>query len=338
MCNERVGGTARAQLGRSHRRRARWRSKGTAILAAAVAGLCGTALPRSARAQACCTATGNSDVGVVQPGVQAALAVQASWEHAAFSYAADGRQRALRNASADDWVLSLGGGVRLFEPVALHAAAPVRLQRRRLGDETAQNALRPGDALVGARYLVLHDPLPAHGAARFSQLEIASFAKLPTGRDATESETSSGVDATGDGVLQLGLGVEAGVRLPRVHWLDAGVGFALRLPKEVAGRKLDPGDEITLRAGYAWVPDVFLALGGGVSYRGTLATKEEGTDIPATETRRIRATVFARHTLRHPVWHLMTSLSSDLPMDGFGKNVPYAGSTLSISVQRSWVK
>jgi hypothetical protein len=301
-------------------------------------GLLISVAPQTALAQACCTATGNTDVGVVQPGARAALALQASWEHAAFSYAADGKQRALKNARADDWVLSLGGGVRPFEPLALHAAAPLRLQRRRLGDDTAQNAVHPGDAVVGARYLVAHDPLPAHGAVRLSQLEIATFAKLPTGRDATESETSSGVDATGDGVLQLGLGIEGAVRLPRVHWLDAGVGYAARLPKDAAGRRLDPGDELTLRAGYAWVPDVFLALGAGVSYRGTLAAKEDGIEIPASQTRRIRATIFARHTLRHPVWHLITSLSSDLPMNSFGKNVPYAGSTLSLSVQRTWVK
>ncbi len=294
--------------------------------------------PGSVRAQACCTATGSSDVGIVQPGARASLAVEASWEHAMWSYGADARQRKLRNARADDWVLALGGGYRLFEPFQVHAAAPLRIQRRRLGDESAQNAIRPGDALVGARYLAHSDPLPAHGMARFAQLELSSFAKLPTGRDATESETRTGVDATGDGVLQFGLGVDAAVRLPRVHWLDAGIGFALRLPREVQGRELDPGDEITLRAGYAWVPDIFLAIGTRVSYRGTLASQEDGEQVPDSETRRLRLNVFARHTLQHPLWYLTTSLSSDLPLDGFGRNVPYAGSTLSISVQRSWVK
>ncbi len=255
-----------------------------------------------------------------------------------WSYAADARQRKLRNARADDWVFALGGGYRLFEPLQVHAAAPLRLQRRRLGNETAQNAVRPGDALVGARYLAHSDPLPAHGMARFAQLELSSFSKLPTGRDATESETRTGVDATGDGVLQFGLGVDAAVRLPRVHWLDAGAGFALRLAREVRGRELDPGEEITLEAGYAWVPDVFLAIGTRVSYRGTLPSKEDGEQVPDSETRRLRLSVFARHTLQHPLWYLTTSLSSDLPLDGFGRNVPYAGSTLSISVQRSWVK
>ncbi|MEZ4225548.1 MAG: hypothetical protein R3B13_31640 [Polyangiaceae bacterium] len=291
-----------------------------------------------ARAQACCTATGNSDVGIVRPGARAALALESSWEHASWSYAADARQHALHDARADDWVLAVGGGYRVWRPLQLHGALPLRLQRRRLGDETAETDVRPGDALLGARFLLHEDPMPAHAAPRLAQVEAFSFSKIPTGRDANEAEARTGVDATGDGVWQLGLGLGAALRVPRVHWFDASVGFALRFPHTVEGRELEPGDEVQARASYAWVPDVYLALGTFASYRATLPAKENGVELAESSTRRFRVGIFARHALRHPSWHLQTSLSSDLPFDGFGRNVPYAGTTLSLSILRTWIR
>ena len=136
----------------------RSRSWGRRLVVASALWLVLLLSPRTGRAQACCTATGSSGFGVVGRCYFAVLATQLSYERGYGTFDSRGRFSRLRNAEVDDFVVALGGGVRLGTPaLQLHGSIPLRMQYRDLHGLPAASAVGFGDASLMLRAMAVED-------------------------------------------------------------------------------------------------------------------------------------------------------------------------------------
>lgn len=299
----------------------------------------------SARAQACCTATGSSGFGVVGRCYFAALASELSYERGFGAFDAKGRFAPLSRAEADDVVLALAGGVRLGTPMLqLYGSVPVRFQYRDLHGLPAASAVGFGDSSATLRAMTLEDRMTGIDLSRPATLipfvEPFIGVRVPTGRPATRSSEPTGVDAMGEG----GWAVSAGVALTKYVTLSTAASvtasYGRRLPYSVErgtrSSKFQPGDELDVRLGVVHVFDLLWSASGFVSGRFTAESSLGGAGIRDSQTRRIRLGAGVERYLVFPTWQLGLSASLDPPLAGFGQNLPFAGTTLSLSMQRNF--
>jgi hypothetical protein len=220
-----------------------------------------------ARGQACCTATGSSELGVVGRCHFAVLAVQVGYDRGFGSFDARSRFTALKSAVVQDATLTLAGGIRLFTPaLQIHGALPLRLQHRDLRALPAETALGPGDAALSLRAMVVEDLVA--GLDLTDPQTLVPFVepfvgvRAPTGRAPADSESPSGADVTGEGAYTLLGGVQVTKFLTLHQALAVTGAYGRRFPHRVSStgggtREFSPGDEIDLKLAYVNVLDLF---------------------------------------------------------------------------------
>ncbi|MCK6537074.1 MAG: hypothetical protein L6Q84_29245 [Polyangiaceae bacterium] len=315
-------------------------------LASTALGAALFALAGAVRAQACCTATGSSELGVVGRCHFAVLASQLSYDRGFGSVDARGKYQSLDGSRVDDAVLTLAGGVRLGTPaLQAHAAVPLRLQHRELRGLPAATRLGPGDASLGLRAMVVEDLVAGLDLSEprtllpFIELFVAG--RFPTGRDASDSDTPTQADVTGEGAWSL-LGGAQITKFVTLHQAVVATGsYARRFPHDVTGangqtRRYAPGDEVDAKLAYVNVFDLFWSATLFSTARFTARAANDGVAVPDSDTRRVRFGGGVSHYLSYPYWQLTFSASFDPPVDDFAKNVPFASVTAGLTVQRNF--
>lgn len=312
-----------------------------------IAGLI-TCAVAPARAQSCCTATGSNEFGVVGPRHLAVLAAQIAYDHGFGSFDAKGNYAQLDNAEVDDVTFTLGGGVRLGTPLLqLHGLVPLKLQHRELQGLPGETRGGLADVSLTLRATLLEDGATGIDGSRSESfvptLEPFVGVRAPTGRSPSNSETPSQADVTGDGAWAAVAGLSVTKYVTRREAVLLGASYARRFPHDVksAGGKslrFTPGDEIDARLGLLHVFDLHWSAQLGATGRWTLPASSDGEEAPGSDTRRIRFVAGLSHFLTYPELQLTASLTGDPPIDGIGKQVPFAGMTAAIGVQRNFVK
>ena len=316
-----------------------------AIVCVALALGC-LALSGRARAQACCTAVGSSELGVVGPRQEAVVAAQLGWDRGFGSFDQRRHYTRLRDAEVDDAILSLGGGFRPgVHALQIQGGIPLRLQHRSLTGLEPATRVGAGDASLSLRVLALEDPVTSLDASRPATwvpfLEPFVGVRAPTGRGPNDSKEPTGADVMGDGAWALFAGATLTKFFTEHHALLLSGSFAHRFPHEVPGSagstvRFSPGDEVDARVGYLYAPDMFWSCSLFSTFRRTGRVSYDGTEAPDTDSHRLRFGASVQHSLSYPRWQLLVSAAFDPPADGFGKNVPFASTSLTLGLQRNF--
>jgi hypothetical protein len=296
-----------------------------------------------AAAQACCTATGSEEFGVVSRCSSAVIAAQLAAEHALGSFDAAGRHRSIA-ASVDDVVLVLGAGVRLWpRALQIHGSVPFRLQRRDFPGLEPKTAAGLGDLALALRWTAISDllePLSADPATWLPYLDFHAGSRVPTGRPPEDSEEPSGADVTGDGTWSPFAGVKVSKFFGIHHAAQLQAGYTARLARDVpagpggGAASFDAGDVITLRAAWLYLHDLTFSGGPFVQLELTGPAEQDGQRIAGSDARRLRFGAHLSWVLEYPIWEAMLSASTDAFWDGAAKNVPFAGPAVGVSLSR----
>ena len=299
-----------------------------------------------AGAQPCCTATSSNEVAVVGRCYQAALVGQLSYEHAWGSHAADGGYRPLADAEIDDLVFTLGGGFRPgWRRLQIQGSIPWRMQHRSLGSLPAETAFRPGDATAGLRLTATEDSL---STVDFSEpgtlvpfVDLLAAIGLPTGVAPEDSHVPGAADVTSDGTWKLGGGLKVSKFLSSSHVVLLRGVYTHVFPRTVPGaagteREIALGDDIDANLSFLYLHNLWWSLGGFGDLRYRLPSQQDGVEVPASASHRLRLGSWVSYHLTYPTWLLTVALSSDLPLDRVAANIPYAGSNLSLTLQRNF--
>lgn len=299
---------------------------------------------RSATAQSCCTATGSEDFGVVGRCHFATIALQAGYDHGFGSFDARGEYRALDGAAVDDVVATLGAGIRLGTPLLqIHGAIPLRAQRRDLRGLDASTRFGPGDAMLALRATAIEDPISGIDLAEPGSwrpfFEPFVGVRAPTGRSPTDSDDPAQADVTGDGGWTLFGGAAITKFVAVRHALLLSGSYGYRFAHDVdspsgPARHFEPGYELDAKLGYMHVVDLFWSWTVFASYRATANSSYDGVEVADSATGRARLGASVSHYFVYPTWQVSLSAALDPPADGFGKNVPFAGSSVAIGIQR----
>jgi hypothetical protein len=297
----------------------------------------------SVRAQTCCTTTGANDLGVVDRDQRAVLGVELGHDRGYGSFDAEGKFRALAGAEVDDAILSVGAGIRLWpRALQVNAAVPFRFQYRSLAG-ARESHVGLGDAELGLRYLLLDAGRPGAPDGRFVPfVEPLLGLRLPTGTGSEEATARTLVDATGDGATLVYGGVSLAEYLSDDGALKLlatyGHRFARQVDSPEGTRRFAPGPEVTARAAFGHAIDLFWSWEVFLALRVTASSSLDGRAIADSATHRLRGGVAVAHYLRFPIWQLVASASFDPPVARLGSNVPFAGSSLILSVRRNFIE
>lgn len=301
---------------------------------------------RGAGAQACCTATGSSELGVVGRCHFGVIASQLAYDRGFGSFDARGKYRSLEGAEVDDVVLTLAGGVRLGTPaLQVHGTLPLRLQHRELSGLPTATRFGLGDASLGFRAMLIEDLVAGLDLSEPRTLlpffEPFVAVRAPTGRAPSDSETPTQADVMGDGAWTAIGGAQI-TKFLTLHQAVAVTGsYAHRFPHDVSSaagrtRRYSPGDELDAKLAYVHVVDMFWSFSVFSTGRWTLQASNDGAEVPDSASRRIRFGAGLSHYLSYPTWQLTASAAFDPPVDGLSENVPFAGSSLALGLQRNF--
>lgn len=304
--------------------------------------------PLEARAQACCTSTGASFLAVAEKQHMALVSLEASYERGFGSFGADGRYRALEQADVDDFILALGGALRLgSSDWQVGVKAPLRLQHRKLRGMERALAAGPGDMRFDVRWSAIEDPAkPLRFDPSTWLFGITPFAGVlvPTGGSPDHTEEPTGVDIMGDGSVTLVAGVDLLKALGLSDAVDVEFSYGYRLARSVdatatgSAHTFRPGDEIQARLAYSHRFDLDWAVGVLALSRFTLAVEDEDGSVENSATRRMRGGLFVARFLSYPTWQLRFQALADVPVTDFGKNVPFSGPTFTLSLTRAFLR
>ncbi|MFW6049548.1 MAG: hypothetical protein ACODAU_00150 [Myxococcota bacterium] len=297
------------------------------------------ALPARAGAQACCTGTASGELGVVGPCRRALVSAQLTWEHQVGGWANDGTFRRFDGTRAEDLALTVAGGVRFLEDrLQLHGSLPVRMQHRALPGLGTSTRAGLGDAFVGLRGTIVEGAQDGVEKGDPSTLvpwvDLILGAGIPTGRAPDRTRDATGADIMGDGSWDATLGAKLTQFVASRHALTATFTWSHRFARQVEGRRFAPGARYAVRLAWLHIPSLFWSWGPFASLDLTAPAEQDGNTVAASRTRRLRVGLFATHAIVFPTWELMVGLSSDAMFDGGGRNVPFAGATLSVGIQR----
>lgn len=298
-----------------------------------------------AHAQACCTATGGGEFGVVGTCHQGVITAQTSFEPTIGSYDADGEYRSFGDTGLYDLVTTLGGGTRFgTERFQLHASVPLRLQYR---DLTGSPAIGwgIGDAAVGGRYMITRDRMTGidwgEPGSYVPFLDLYLTGHIPAGTAPDASNNPAGADITGNGHW----GVTGGVRATKFLHPRHVVGAYTELNRYL-GRNIDhggvtvsqrPGTELGMGLTYMHIPSVRWSWGAYLGLHVAGDTYQAGEAVADSATRRL---VGGAHITRHvayPFWEVTLSATNDAWGDRGGKNLPFVGPSVALSVQRNFL-
>jgi hypothetical protein len=275
----------------------------------------------------------------------AAVGVELAYDRAYGSFDGRARFEALREAEADDLVLSLAAGARLIpERLQIYGSLPLRFQYRKLHGLDSQQHLALGDATLALRLDVIDGakgtPELAHPESLLPFLDLFAGMRLKSGRGGDEAATESLVDVTGDGSHMLFGGASVSELVTRDQGFTLSGGYGHRFERSVAtplGRqRFNPGNEVIDRAAFFHNLSLFWSYEFSLAWRSTGSSRYDDVTAAGSDTRRLRAGASLTRTLSFPSWQLMLASAFDPPVRGLGKNLPFAGSTLIFSVRHNF--
>ena len=313
-----------------------------ALAATAFALLAG---PVSAGAQACCTATGSGEFGLVGPCHDAAVAVQLSHQQIVASYGPTGSVAALRNATYSDTLSSVGGGIRIIDRrLELGFVTPLRLQLRRI-DQDASLGFGVGDVFAGARLTTLRDTTtgikPGVAASYEPFLDLLAGLRFPSGRPPEAATDPLGADAMGTGDWETSLGFKLTKFLTLTHSVALGLVWGHRYTRSLegpAGRcRFSPGERLTLRASWTYIANFRWSGGGFVAASFHTAARRDGVPVEDSESHQTTLGGFLNWAFDFPDWELSLSLTVDPLFPGAGRNISYAGPTVALFLKRGFM-
>lgn len=297
-------------------------------------------------AQACCTATASSQLGVVGRCYRGVLATQLGYDRAFGSFARDGTYAGLDDASVQDLTLTLAAGLRLFTPaLQVYTTLPLRLQQRSFSGVPSETRVGTGDATAGLRAILVDDLMAGmnFGEPRTLLPFVEPFvvARAPTGRAPSESNTATQADVMGDGAWALAGGVVLTKFVTVRQAVSANASYGHRFAHSVSGaagveRRFSPGAEIDVKLAYVEVLDLFWSWSLFTTVRWTLPARSEGQSVDGSESRRVRLGASVSHYLTYPKWQLIGAVAFDPPVSDLSQGVPYAGATATLSMQRNF--
>lgn len=318
------------------------RAASLATAAIAIFAIVAAVAPASAaRAQACCTATSGGEIGTVGPCYRATLTAQVAWDHAFGSWDGEGEYRPLRAMSADDVTTMLAGGVRFAsQSLFVRGAAPMRLQHRAFEAGESSTRVGLGDVSGALGATILEDP---QGGIDWSDpstlvpfVELALGVRAPTGRAPAQTQDVTGADVMGDGAWELSLEAKTTKFVTGRNSITLAAQYGHRFEHDAGDRRFQPGEAISLRASWLHLPSLFWSFGAFGTLAVTTDVSVDGETVPGSGTRRLRAGAFVSHALSFPEWELTATLASDALFDGGGEDLPLAGTTLALAVQRAF--
>jgi hypothetical protein len=285
--------------------------------------------PRLAFGQACCSSGTPTELAALATSDDAVVLGQLGYEQAFGSANQDSRYRALTGSAARDGTLTFAGGVRLFpRDLQLGVVVPLRLQHRWLRDVGSSTEAGVGDSAVALRYRVLESD-------RFvPSIDFILGLRIPTGKSPEDSSDPTLADATGAGSWVPSLGARLGFELTPLDTVFVRGEYGLTLERDAAGRRLDPGDELTLELGYVRSLSLTWFAGALVDVHLTGETETDGRNDADSDSRRMRLGVWLTWLWQSPTWDSTLALFSDPYFSGPEKNVPLAGLATTLSVRR----
>lgn len=298
-----------------------------------------------AHAQACCSASDGGQFGAVNIGHEAMLTASASLEPTLGSYGADGQYRSYDGATLYDLVTTVGGGTRFgFERFQIHGAIPLRLQYRDIADSTA-TGWGIGDASVGLRFMVVRGSLT--GIERGDPTSYVPFlepyltGKIPVGRTPDSGNDPSGADITGDGHWGLAGGVRAMKFLHARHavgpYAELDYRFGRHIERATDTVRYRPGTQFGVGLTYLHTPSVRWSWGLDLGFDVAGDAREAGEVVADSATRRLSGGVHVTRHLAFPFWEVTLSATNDAWGDHAGKNLPFVGPSIALSVQRNFM-
>lgn len=317
------------------------------FFAAAIALLGSLGAPVETYAQSCCAATGAGEFAVVGRCQSAVLAAQLSADRPVGTYSADGTYHRLENAEVDDFILSIGGGFRLFSPtLQVYGSVPMHLQYRSFGDESGEFGAGLGDVAGGIRWTAFEDTVEGIDWSKPRSLvpfvDLYVDVKTPTGRAPDDSDLATAADVTGGGFWQLSAGMKVSKFLLPSHALILNGSYAHPLAHEVkqsGAQSIDfaRGQALNLQFSYLYIHNLFWSWGLSSSLRFEGNSTINGNEVADSSTRLLRFGGHVTHGFSYPFWEATLSVMMDSVWVNGGSNIPYVGPTALVSVRRQFL-
>lgn len=185
-----------------------------------------------------------------------------------------------------------------------------------------------GDSAVALRYRVLESD------RLVPSLDLVAGLRVPTGKAPEDSDDPTLADATGMGSWVPSLGARVGFDVTPLDTVFVRGEYGLTLERDIAGRRVDPGDEITLELGYVRSLSLTWFAGALIDVQLAGETETDGQNDVDSDSRRTRLGVWLTWLWHSPTWDSTLAVFSDPYFSGPAKNVPFAGLTTTLSVRR----
>ncbi len=291
-----------------------------------------------ALAQACCSATSAGEAGVVGRCHKAMIQAAVGLDHGTGVFSESGDYEGFESSSSDDINISLSGGIRPFHRrLRVGASAPMHVQRR-TSDDLSSIKTGIGDLAWSSGFLFLEDPMAGILESWMPFFEVALSGTFPTGTHLGESTDPLAADVTSPGGTTLGGGLRVTKFITPVHALRMNGDYRYSFAHEVTnGRNtvdVQPGAEWSGLLGWNYEHSIFWSVGlyGRFTYTENLRTQD--IKIDDSDRKRLFIGGLFRKSIAFPFWDANFSLGSDVLL---GKNLPRAGVTGSISIQRNFL-
>jgi hypothetical protein len=247
------------------------------------------------------------------------------------------------DASIDDVVLALGGGVRFADRrLLLGAMVPARLQHRRYGDERSTR-VGLGDVAVSARAMAVRGSML--GFERGDAGSYVPFVDLfgtlttPTGRAPDEAKDRLAADVMGTGAFSLALGTRVTSFLTLKHSLSLTLGWRHAFARDVrsvegTSRRVALGESFDARVSWSYVPSLFTAGGAFVGLSWTGSAEQDGAVVPRSRAHRTTVGAFWSRYLAFPHLELTFVVAVDALFPHASANAAQVGPSVSIAISR----
>jgi hypothetical protein len=312
------------------RRRSRFRDRAAAVAVAAIALAAGLAArPRPAAAQACCVGTGLVTPARLRTFEDRAVGVQMRARSVMGEFAGSGSYATSAGRSELGFEEDLFGALRLGSRFQVALSAPfIQTARSAAGMSGFGGGL--GDVAASLRY----DAVDAGTRGPWPGVAILAGASFPTGQPLDEADDPLATSGTGTGSYEgnVGLAVEEIV----------GRGFV-----SLSGWVSKRSARASMGVEQSFAPRLSLLLSGGYTFAHettvgafAMASRQgDAHDANGPIANSALALVTAGGALALPFWdwwRLQTTLFSDVPLAGWGRNQSVGfGGTLAII--RFWI-
>jgi hypothetical protein len=289
-----------------------------------------SALPRAARAQACCAGGTVLTPGRLNLHEDALVGVQWRGTGATGSFDAKGRFVSLPKGDAEaDFEEDLIASLRVLSRGQVTLLVPlVETYRRESRITDGGGGL--GDVQVSARW----DATLAGASLTIPGIAVLASLALPTGVPPELATHVLSADATGAGTVRGGLGLSLeqtwGKLLVNLTgsatWSSARTVMGVRT-------QLGPSFNAFAAVGYSFEPGPILAL--TASYTASLDSKIDGVGVRDSARTQLRLALAGGYVF-NDAWRMQAVLFGDPPVIQAGQNQPAAGVGASATLFRTW--